>query len=105
MIRATFLNRNGALCGFDIQGHAGQAEQGRDIVCAAVSSAAYLTANSLSEVCGCQITAKEQEGHLRVSVVSGDETAVRIVLQGQRLHLEGLCAQYPQYIQLQQTEV
>ena len=104
MIRATLLTRNNRLCGFDIQGHAGQAEQGRDIVCAAVSSAAYLTANTLTEVCGCRATVRESEGRLSVRI-SSEEEAAQIPLQGLRLHLEGLTAQYPQYIQLQQTEV
>ena len=104
MIRVTLLSRGNRLCGFDIQGHAGQAEQGRDIVCAAVSSAAYLTANTLSEVCGCRVAARESEGRLCVRV-SSNEDAAQIPLRGLRLHLEGLIAQYPQYIQLQQTEV
>ncbi len=104
MIRATILTRGDCLCGFEIQGHAGQAEQGRDIVCAAVSSAAYLTANTLTEVCGCRATVQESEGRLSVRISSEQETA-QIPLQGLRLHLEGLTAQYPQYIQLQQTEV
>ena len=104
MIRATLLTRESRLCGFEIQGHAGQAEQGRDIVCAAVSSAAYLTANTLTEVCGCRATVRESEGRLSVRI-SSEEEAAQIPLQGLRLHLEGLTAQYPQYIQLQQTEV
>ncbi len=105
MIRATLLTRKNRLCGFDIQGHAGQAEQGRDIVCAAVSSAVYLTANTLTEVCGCQAAVKESEGRLSVVVSPGEEETAQIPLNGLRLHLEGLQAQYSQYIQLQQTEV
>ncbi|MBR2406109.1 MAG: ribosomal-processing cysteine protease Prp [Clostridia bacterium] len=105
MIRATILARNDRLCGFEIQGHAGYAEQGRDIVCAAVSSAAYLTANTLTEVCGCRAKVQENEGRLSVVVSSGEEEAAQIPLKGLQLHLEGLCAQYSTYIQLQLTEV
>lgn len=105
MIRATMFACGNNLCGFEIQGHAGQAEAGRDIVCAAVSSAAYLTANTLSDVCRCQVTAQEQEGRLSVTVCANEVQAAQIPLRGLLLHLQGLCAQYPQYIQLQQTEV
>ncbi len=105
MIRAVILNRGSNLCGFDVQGHAGQAEQGRDIVCAAVSSAVYLAANTLTEVCGCRATVVEQAGQLRVLVSEGEENKATTILRGLQLHLKGLCAQYPQYIQLQQTEV
>ncbi len=105
MICATFLTHGDLLCGFDIQGHAGAAEQGRDIVCAAVSSAAYLTANTLLEVCDCGAAASEHEGRLSVTVPVDRAEAVQIPLCGLQLHLEGLCAQYPKYIRLQQTEV
>ena len=105
MIRATLLTRNNQLCGFEIQGHAGYAEQGRDIVCAAVSSAAYLTANTLTEVCGCKAKIHEAEGKLSVIVSSKDEETAQVALKGLRLHLDGLSAQYPTYIQIQLTEV
>ena len=105
MIRATLLTREKHLCGFEVQGHAGYAEQGRDIVCAAVSSAVYLTANTLTEVCGCRAEIQESEGRLSVVLTSGEEAAAQVTLKGLRLHLEGLQAQYPTYIQLQLTEV
>ncbi len=105
MIRATILTRNGSLCGFEIQGHAGYAEEGRDIVCAAVSSAAYLTANTITEVCACKATVREAEGRLSVKVSSKDEEAAQVALKGLQLHLDGLAAQYPTYIQIQLTEV
>lgn len=105
MIRVAFLMRGKRLCGFEIQGHAGYAEQGRDIVCAAVSSAAYLTANTLTEVCQCRAKVHEAEGKLSVMVLPQEEEAAQITLKGLQLHLEGLCAQYSKYIQLQLTEV
>ena len=105
MIRATLLIRGKHLCGFELQGHAGYAEQGRDIVCAAVSSAVYLTANTLTDVCGCRAEVQESEGKLSVVLASGEEAAAQITLKGLQLHLEGLQAQYPKYIQLQLTEV
>ena len=52
MIQAEFLMaEGGAAAGFHITGHAG-GEAGTDIVCAAVSSAAYLVANTVTEVMG-----------------------------------------------------
>ena len=44
MIRAEFFaDAQGTLLGFSVTGHAGLAESGEDILCAAVSSAAYMT--------------------------------------------------------------
>ena len=52
MIRIQFLTQpEGALQGFFMEGHAECGEPGQDIVCAAVSSAAYLVANTLTEIC------------------------------------------------------
>ena len=41
---------NDRLTGFDISGHAMFAESGSDIVCASVSSAAYMAANTVTAV-------------------------------------------------------
>ena len=41
---------SGEIVGFSIDGHAGFGEAGTDIVCAAVSSAAYMTVNTITEV-------------------------------------------------------
>ena len=105
MIRATFLTTAGQLCGFTVQGHAGQAEYGRDIVCAAVSSAVYLTANTLTEVCGVSADIQESDGRMAVRINSEELSLAQITLRGLQIHLEGLSAQYPQFIHLQQTEV
>ena len=51
MIRADFFaNADGALLGFSVLGHSGLAQEGEDILCAAVSSAAYMTANTVLEI-------------------------------------------------------
>jgi uncharacterized protein YsxB (DUF464 family) len=103
MISAKLLTRNGTLCGFDISGHSGSAARGSDIVCAAVSSAAYMAANTLTEVCGCHAEIYEADGALRVTV--SDPEQAQIVLKGLEIHLQGLVAQYPKFIKIQLTEV
>lgn len=105
MIRADFLVRDGALCGFRLKGHAGMAPAGRDIVCAAVSSAFYMAANTLTEVCGCRALLREGDGYLFCSVSGEDREKAQTVLRGLRLHAEGLRAQYSEYIQVFTTEV
>ena len=100
MISAKLLTRNG---GFDISGHSGSAARGSDIVCAAVSSAVYMAANTLTEVCGCNAEIHEADGALRVTVSEPEQA--QIVLKGLEIHLQGLVAQYPQFIKIQLTEV
>lgn len=104
MICATFLKRNGNLCGFSVKGHSGSALSGHDIVCAAVSSAVYMAANTITEVCGCAADIREEDGHLTLKIVK-DEANAQMILQGLKLHLEVLAEQYPKFITTQFTEV
>lgn len=47
MITATITKHNNIITGFDFSGHAGYAEEGFDIVCAAVSALSLNTVNSI----------------------------------------------------------
>ena len=105
MICANMLKRNGALCGFDVQGHSGSAKSGQDIVCAAVSSAVFMAANTLTEVCGCTAHVEQADGKLYMTVCEPDTQKAQEVLKGLHIHLQGLSAQYPTFITIQLTEV
>ena len=51
MIQITFFRKlDGLFCGFRVFGHAGFAGYGKDIVCAAISSAVYLVVNTVVDV-------------------------------------------------------
>lgn len=103
MICVTFSERNGTLYGFSVQGHADAAPAGQDIVCAAVSSAAYMVANTLTEICRCGAVAEARDGFMQVTVQDG--VASRDILAGLRLHLTQLQLQYPTRIAIEITEV
>ncbi len=105
MIRACFLERDGGLCGFRIQGHADLAEAGRDILCAAVSSAAILTANTLTERLGARAVVRQADGYVYIWVVREDRERCRAVLAALRDHLTGLEEAYPTHLQVETTEV
>ncbi len=103
MIRATFRYADGEIKGFSLLGHAGGME-GTDIVCAAVSSAAYMTANTLTDVCG--LTADIDLADGKLSLLLAENTAsAKTVLEGFLLHLQELQKQYPTRIQVLKTEV
>ena len=68
MIEASFHRKDGMLCGFSIQGHAGYAAYGRDIVCAAVSSAAQLTVNGVTEILGLPAKVEVEETTNRLTL-------------------------------------
>ena len=104
MVRAVVWHRDGVPCGFDLSGPGG-GQAGRDIVCAAVSSAAYLAANTLTDVCGCAADVSERDGHLRVRLSDEDAKRGEFMLRGFALHMKQLRDQYPDQIDVNDTEV
>ena len=99
MISIDFFAAQGALTGFSARGHADTAPYGEDIVCAAVSSACLLTANTITEVLHLPAAAEMKDGFLQLRL-SGDTAPAQVLL-----HLSALSEQYPQSIQVLISEV
>ncbi|MDD5952901.1 MAG: ribosomal-processing cysteine protease Prp [Oscillospiraceae bacterium] len=97
---------SGEIVGFSLKGHADYGEQGNDIVCAAVSSAAYLVANTVTDVLHIhgQVLV-EDDGSLYLRVSGKDAIRCRDLFAGFKLHLVGLEEQYPENIQVNYLEV
>ena len=107
MIRVDFLTPpQGGLLGFRMEGHAGFGPEGEDIVCAAVSSAAYLTVNTLTEIRHITpLSLRVEEGEMFFRTGPKDEPLCRDFLQGLKLHLTALEEQYPQCVQVGYLEI
>ena len=105
MIKVTFEACNGVIKNVCISGHSGYAEQGSDIVCAAVSSAAIMTFNTITEVMKLKADVTENDGYLKFCL--SDQGAVKSaeILEGLKLHLLGLSEQYKTYIKVNFSEV
>lgn len=106
MTQCRFFMQSGVLTGFELKGHTGANHSGEDIVCAAVSSAAYMTANTLTEMYGFSedaVTVKD--GFLRVALAPDGAKRCRELLEGFRLHLIELQKQYPQNIQVKLVNI
>ena len=96
MIRAKFNIRKG---NFTIDGHSGSAESGQDIVCAAVSSAAYMAVNTITEILGEDVEADVSDGYMKIRLCSGNQAATDI-LRGLELHISELSKDYPDFIKI-----
>lgn len=107
MIRVDFLaDRDGRLLGFSVEGHSGYAEAGEDIVCAAVSSAVYLTVNTATDVLHISpLALRADDGEMFFRIEPKDEQACRDILAGLKLHLIQLEEQYPDFIQVDYLEL
>lgn len=92
--------------GFQLEGHAGQGKAGEDIVCAAVSSAVYLVANTITDVLSVTpLMLRVREGEMVLRIGQRDAPACRVVLEGLKLHMLGLEEQYPGAIRVSYMEV
>ncbi|MBR5498489.1 MAG: ribosomal-processing cysteine protease Prp [Clostridia bacterium] len=100
MISAVFNIPEGK---FTIQGHSGSAESGQDIICAAVSSAAYMAVNTITEILGQKVSADVRDGYMKISL-SGNNEAASDILRGLELHISELADEYPDFIRIT-TEV
>ncbi len=103
MTEVRFLYLNEILIGFHIKGHStasAEDEIGR-LVCASISSAAYLTANTVTEIVGAKAVADvdEEKGEMLFKVNSDYEEALPMLL-GFRLHMEQLSNQFTDYIKI-----
>ncbi len=89
------------LYGFEISGHSSKNSDDEigKIVCAAVSSAAYMAANTVIEIIGDEYSADIDDAKMIFKVKNPSEKTVA-VLKGLKLHLKELSNQYGNNIRL-----
>ena len=106
MIAIALFSSGERLTGFHVTGHSGYAEAGSDIVCAAVSSAAYMTANTVTDILKLSPQLEVQDGEMKLLLKTiSDADKAADILNGFRLHIEGLREQYPDNLKVTITEV
>ena len=87
--------------GFSVKGHcsANENDEAGKLVCAAVSSAVYLVANTITEIIGDKADITERDGEMTVKVLSLSESS-KTVLSGFKIHILQLEEQYPDCIKV-----
>ena len=101
MTSVKFLADNKNIYGFEISGHSSRNcdDSTGKIVCAAVSSAAYMAANTITEVIGDSADAAVDDAKMFFSVKNPSDATVKI-LNGLKLHLTELSGQYSNNIHI-----
>ena len=101
MTTVMFHSAGGRLDGFAVEGHSGYAEEGSDIVCAAISAAVGLTECTVNEVMGLGAAVKAKENSARFSLKlppalnEESESLCQTVLTGLMVYLRSLGEEYP----------
>ena len=90
------------LSSFFATGHAGWAESGEDVVCAAVSAILQAAWLGLSEVAHVEVTASRENGRLAVAWPESARTdpSVLAIVGTAALSVERIALQYPDHVRV-----
>ena len=105
MIKVEFFGTE-PIYGFHIMGHSEMNPKGPEILCAAVSSAAYMAANAVTDVIGLDPELRATDGDMYLKCKTESEAEqCRVLFDGLRLHLRAIAKQYPKYLKVKYSEV
>ena len=88
------------------RGHAGWADDGQDIVCAAVSAILQAARLGLASHAQVPLTVTQQKGDLRLEVPEDrrDDPAVAAILATAQLSVEQIARQYPAHVSYESSQ-
>lgn len=111
MIQITFYTEGRNIRQLLMTGHAGYAEEGFDIVCAAVSSQVISVENSLHQLLNIDVMTEANEaegGYLKMTIPTDlsktSEHDAQLLLRHLHFAFEVLAESYPEYIQINHQE-
>jgi hypothetical protein len=100
-----YRTREGHLQGFRLKGHAGMAEKGRDIVCAAVSVLTQTAVLGLHRHLGLTPDVERKDGYLTCMLTEREMiemSAVQAILETMVIGLTDIAGQYPDYVRIKE---
>ena len=106
MIRVAFFRKEGRIVGFESEGHAGYADSGYDIVCAAVSALLITCVNGLESVVSIApaVRQNDEAGYLKAELPDRlDEAQLHdagLVLAVTEQGLQSIAGQYPDFVRV-----
>ncbi|MBQ7328854.1 MAG: ribosomal-processing cysteine protease Prp [Oscillospiraceae bacterium] len=104
MTKCEFFTEEDRITGFSISGHSGYAENGKDIVCAAISAIVTMAEATINDVCGAKakVRVKEEDARITLTLPAAcdEEESVQAVLAGMLLTLCNMRDEYPDFIEV-----
>ena len=104
MTTVRFRTEGNRVTGFDSVGHSGYAEEGEDIVCAAITSAVRLTECAINDVLGLEAAVKVRDKDASITLKlpstlgQTNESTCQALLTALMVHFVQLAEEYPDYI-------
>ena len=109
MTTVTFFSEGSRITGFEAKGHSGYAQEGEDIVCAAVTSAVRLVECTVNDVLGLEASVKVREKDTSITLKlparlgQTNESTCQALLTGLMVHLVQLAEEYPNTISVMEV--
>jgi uncharacterized protein YsxB (DUF464 family) len=103
-----FVTSEGNILGFELFGHSGYEETGKDIVCAAISSALYMVVNTLSDVLGVSfevLTMDDKNAYFKFMINNKNFYICKSFMMGLKSHFLNIEEQYYKNIRVSYAEV
>lgn len=110
MTTVTFRTEGDRILGFEARGHSGFADQGEDIVCAAVTSVIRLVECVVNDVMGLSAAVKVSDSDASISLrLPGSlgqtaESTCQSLLTGLMVYLSELHNEYPDNIEVMEAD-
>ena len=104
MTTVAFHLEGSRIVGFDVKGHSGYAEEGSDIVCAAVTSAVRLCECTINDVLGLEASVKVRQKDASISLKlpgslgQTNESTCQALLTALMVYCSELHEEYPENI-------
>ena len=104
MTTVSFHLEGSRITGFEVQGHSGYADEGSDIVCAAVTSAVRLCECAINDVLGLEASVKvrQKDASISLKLPNGlgqtNESTCQTLLTALMVYLTELHEEYPENI-------
>jgi uncharacterized protein len=102
-------DNSGFIRQFKVEGHAGYAEQGRDIICAAASVTAYTAVGALEDLAGIKNCYTENDGYFLCSIpaeiTDSQKQVAGIILETTVIGFKQLELVYKKFISVVEEEV
>ena len=107
MTKCEFFTEGDRITGFTVSGHSGYAENGQDIVCAAISAVVTMAEATINDVCGAKakVRVKEEDARITLTLPAScdEEETVQAVLAGMLVTLCNMRDDYPDYIEVMEV--
>lgn len=98
----TLSDSDGKITQFTVDGHSGFAERGRDIVCASVSTAVWLTINGIEKQNLAQLSYEESDGFVKCIIGHNRSEGADILLNSLVMFITELSGQYKDFLKFTQ---